>query len=447
MKAILLCLVSYVAGLAPLRAQIEPKAGQWKTWVIASGDAYRLPPPPDAKTTQADYKTLLDLQRKRDPAAIQQIAYWNAGAPGYRWQTIIEQLYGGVPPAWFRAKALVNVAIYEATIAAWNAKYTYRRARPSVQHTDLVPSFPNPDSPSYPCEHSVTAGAAAAVLAYLFPAKADSIQRLAEQAAQSRVLAGVAYPSDVKAGLELGQRVAQAVIVRAKADGADAAWNGERPAGPNTWADKRPPYSPMLGHCQPWVLTTGNQFRPGPPPDPAEEMKELKNFRRNPRSTYRALYWVSANYWGEAVNLELFEHNLHLNPPRAARVYALVSIAAQDASIACFDTKYTYWAIRPNQYDTTFVPLLGFTPPHPSYPSGHATISCAQATVLGYLFPADAPLLMQKAQEAAESRFEGGLHFRTDNVVGLEMGNKVGGEVIKRARQDGADNSPELVRK
>lgn len=444
------CLYSVVICLITqthLQAQTEPKAGIWKTWVIPSGEAYRLLPPPDAITTQAELKTLVSLQGKRDSAAISQIKFWNAGAPGYRWQGVIEQLYAYFPPAWGRGKALLNVAIYDATIAAWHTKYLYKRPRPSVQNTALTPYLPNPDSPSYPCEHSVTDGAAAAILAYLFPAKADSIRKVAEEAVQSRLLAGVAYPSDVKAGFELGQRVAQAVIELAKTDGADAVWDGKRPTGANLWTDKRPPFTPMLGHCKPWALTACNQFRPGPPPDPAEGMKELKNAKKNPNGMYKALFWASGNYWSDETNHKLFENNLHLNAPRAARVYALVSIAAQDAAISCFDAKYTYWAIRPNQYDTTYAPFLPVTPAHPSYPSGHATLSRAQATVLSYLFPENAQLFVSKAREAAESRFEGGIHFRVDNEVGLEMGRKVGEEIIKRARQDGADSRPELVRK
>lgn len=447
---LVIAIVLFLSG--QLHAQIEPKAGTWKPWVILSGASYRLPPPPDAKATQAELKTLLSLQGERDPAAIRQINYWNAGAPGYHWQATIEQLYGGFPPAWVRAKALVNVAVYDATIAAWDAKYTYRRARPSAQQTGLTPYLPSPDSPSYPCEQSVAAGAAATVLAYLFPAKADSIRQLADEVGRSRMLAGVAYPSDVKAGFELGERVAKAVIERAKTDGADAVWNGEHPTGPNSWNDKRPPIDPMTGQCKPWVLTAGNQFRPGPPPDPAEGMKELTAFKKNPRATYRAFYWAMNDYWNDALNQKLFETNQHLNAPRAARAYALVSVAAFDAYVACWDAKYTYWSIRPDQYDPAYKPVLGFTPPHPSYPSGHATISNARATLLAYLFPDDAPYFLAKAKEAAESRFEGGVHFRIDNVVGLDMGQKVGQEIVKRAQQDrsaiaGADSRPEIGRK
>jgi membrane-associated phospholipid phosphatase len=447
MKTTLLIIALSILAAGQSRAQLEPRAGSWKTWVIPSGEAFRLPPPPSAAASQAEEKTLHNVQRQRDSVAIQLIEFWNAGAPGYRWQAAIEQLYGGFPPAWIRGKALMNAAIYDATVAAWNTKFTYRRPRPSLHDKTLTPYLANPNSPSYPCEHAVAAGAAATVLAYLFPAKADSIRQVAADACRSRVLAGVVYPSDSQAGFELGQRIGNAVVELAKTDGADAVWDGKRPTGTGLWNDKRPPIQPMAGACKPWVLKTGNQFRPGPPPEPAGDMKELKQFKKTPAALGRAFYWAINDFWGDALDQKLFEHNLHLDQPQAARAYALVSIAAQDAYTACWDAKYAYWSIRPNQYDSTFVPPLVFTPPHPSYPSGHATISTARATVLGYLFPESAAFFMDKAREAAESRFEGGVHFRVDNVVGMDMGRKVGGEVVKWAHQDGAETRPVLVHK
>lgn len=111
--------------------------------------------------------------------------------------------------------------------------------------------------------------------------------------------------------------------------------------------------------------------------------------------------------------------------------------------MAAQDVKY-YPA---SQCDSTYVPPLLFTPPHPSYPSGYAAISTARATVLGYLFPEAATFFMNKAKEAAESRFEGGVHFRVDNVVGMDMGHKVGKEIVKWAHRDGAETRPVLVQK
>lgn len=106
-----------------------------------------------------------------------------------------------------RAFALVSAAIYDATIAAWDSKYFYNRSRPSQVDQSLTTVIPNPQSPSYPSEHAVVAGAASEVLAYLFPAQAQFYRAKADEAAQSRLVAGVQYRSDITAGLELGARL------------------------------------------------------------------------------------------------------------------------------------------------------------------------------------------------------------------------------------------------
>jgi hypothetical protein len=46
---------------------------------------------------------------------------------------------------------------------------------------------------------------------------------------------------------------------------------------------------------------------------------------------------------------------------------------------------------------------------------------------------------MKRAKDGAESRFQGGIHFRTDNEVGLEMGRKVGEAIVAKARSQGID--------
>jgi hypothetical protein len=58
-----------------------------------------------------------------------------------------------------------------------------------------------------------------------------------------------------------------------------------------------------------------------------------------------------------------------------------------------------------------------------------------------YFFPPDKPLFHRIAKEGAESRFQAGIHFRTDNEVGLELGRKVARAVIERVKTDGADES------
>lgn len=196
---------------------------------------------------------------------------------------------------------------------------------------------------------------------------------------------------------------------------------------------------PLAGQCKTVVLTSASQFRPGPPPDFAKDMEELKNFKQTFSSKANAFYYASQFSGDELLHQKIFEHNLHLNPPRAARMYAAKAVGIYDGFVACWDAKYAYWGIRPDQYDTTYKPLLP-TPPFPGYPSGHAAISAMAAELYTYFFSADKAVFDKMCKDGAESRFHGGIHFRTDNEVGVELGRKVGQAIIQRLKADGADD-------
>src|SRR5262245_11667994 len=146
--------------------QVEPAAGQWKTWVISSGKDYRVPPPPSPSETQAELRALADLISHNDQASAAQIAYWDAGAPAYRWIDLISnRLLAGTPTTAFahRVYTYVSMAMYDATIAAWESKYYYNRPRPSDMDHKLPTAVDVPDRPSYPSEHAAAAQAAASV--------------------------------------------------------------------------------------------------------------------------------------------------------------------------------------------------------------------------------------------------------------------------------------------
>jgi membrane-associated phospholipid phosphatase len=107
-----------------------------------------------------------------------------------------------------------------------------------------------------------------------------------------------------------------------------------------------------------------------------------------------------------------------------------------DAFIACWHTKYKWWTVRPitvirERHDPGFLSHL-ITPPFPSYVSGHATASAAAEVVLAHFFPERADWLRAQAEEAAESRLLGGIHYRSDNEAGLELGREVGRRAVQR---------------
>ena len=423
-------------------APVEPGAGAWKTWVLTSGTQIQAAAPPGAKATKEEVVELLSLQARRDKSTLETIRYWDSGSPSYRWNEIAFKVAteSSSSVVTERMLALLNVAIYDATVAAWHGKYKYNRRRPAEVEAKLTPAVPAPESPSYPSEHAVAAGAASAVLSHLFPDRANFLAEKAEACVNSRLLAGVQYRSDVVAGLQLGRQVAALVIERAKADGSDAKWAGSVPTTPGLWNGANP-YDPQMAKWKTWVLSSADQLRPKPPAFDAAAMNEVKEAAKNPRARREAFDWAITSlprYWNDLASLKIFENKLDRNPPQAARVYAVLSTAYYDSLIACWDAKYAYWGIRPFQYDPEFKPLIT-TPNFPGYPSGHAMLSGTAAAVLSYLFPADAEFFNKQAEASAESRLFGGVHFRLDNDEGLRLGRAVAAVAIERARQDGSE--------
>jgi len=430
------------------RPSVEPNAGYWKTWVLAFGGEVGPPPPPGVGESVAEIRLLKEMVPQRDAAALATIQYWDAGPPSNRWIEIALAQLRQKPfsnPKNTRAMSMLNVAIYDATVAAWRSKYAFDRRRPSELDPHLVTVVNVPASPSYPAEHAVVAGAAAEILSYLYPGDAQTFQNKAQEDANSRVLAGVQYPSDVTAGLDLGKQVAHRIIDRASVDGSNAVWAGTIPTGPGLWNGTNP-IEPLAGTWKPWVLTSGDQLRPGPPPayDSAQEatdLAEIKSYPRTFASNSRAFYWQTfdgiLSDWYVIAARRIFEHHLDDNQPRAARIYALLSVAHYDAIIAVWDAKYTYWAIRPFQLDSSVTTLFP-TPNHPSYPAAHGAASGSISEALAYAFPQEADASRALGTEAGTSRIWAGIHFRTDVTVGLALGRSVAQQVIAQVQNDGS---------
>jgi hypothetical protein len=133
--------------------------------------------------------------------------------------------------------------------------------------------------------------------------------------------------------------------------------------------------------------------------------------------------------------------------------YTGVSIAVNDAFIACWKTKFTYDLLRPETYinnyiDNVWKPYLQ-TPPFPEYTSGHSIISSASAMILTKMFGDNTPFVdnterawgwpdrnydnvKQAANEAALSRIYGGIHFREGMEEGIIEGEKIGELVFSK---------------
>jgi membrane-associated phospholipid phosphatase len=426
---IFLCSFSAIAQTITSREIVNYEAANWKLWMLDSSQQIMVNTPPNAAQSKTELQLLQSQINKLNDSKLTAIRYWNAGAPAYRWNEIAPKLVEQQPQSLLRMPAAwMNIAIYDATILAWKEKIKYKRQRPAISNAVVKA----PLTYSYPCEHTVTAAAAATVLAYFFPEKADSILQMAHTAAQSRNDAGVQFPSDVDAGWKLGEQVAKQIFEKAKNDGSSKTWDGNMNKDITKWTGNYP-FGITASTFSPIALKTPNQFRPIPPPNFENDMKELKDFKQTFQSNSNAYYWANfggPDYWSGIAAQKMFEYRMSDDAPAVARIYTTLYIAYHDAVISIFDAKYAYWGIRPFQYDTTYKPLIS-TPPFPGYPSGHAIGASTSSTVLGYFFPADAKQFQQLAKDCAQSRFDAGIHFRTDNEVGLQMGKEIGKFVVE----------------
>jgi hypothetical protein len=287
------------------------------------------------------------------------------------------------------------------------------------------------------------AGAASTVLVYLYPDEAARIDALADELADI----------DSRA-FRLGRLIGQLLVVRAQSDGSGAVWTEQPPEGPGFWVPTPPgfvypPLEPLAGTWRTWNLRDGSQYRPDPPPAYGSarfiaEMNEVYAVSQTLTDEQRRIadYWADGpgtvtppGHWNQ-IALGLVEE-ADWSTLSSSRLFAVLNTAQADAFIASWDAKYAYWSLRPVTAIRRLIVGAGswlsyiVTPPFPSYVSGHSTTSGAASTVLGAFFPNRAPTLEAMAQEAAISRLYGGIHFRSDNEIGLQLGRRVGSAAVR----------------
>jgi hypothetical protein len=66
-------------------------------------------------------------------------------------------------------------------------------------------------------------------------------------------------------------------------------------------------------------------------------------------------------------------------------------------------------------------------------------VGAVNAEICSYFFPEARSYFVKRAKDGAESRFQGGIHFRSDNEAGLELGRKVGIAIVQKAKSQGID--------
>ena len=366
-----------------------------------------------------------------------------------------------------RSYALLHAAIYDAVVSIT------RNGTPVLVSLE-APRGARPDA--------AAASAGHAVLAALYPANKPALdQQLADQ------LALIPNGRAKDAGVEVGDQVASMLIAARAGDRsgvtpapfiAGSRPGDYRPTPPNF----APPVFTEWGGVIPFVLQSGAQFRPAPPPaltssayaGALNEVKSLGQDRSTARTSDETMignFWAPAiwNTWNAIAEEAALVH--HANLERTAAMFAALDLSFADSTIAFYDAKYHYQLWRPVTAirladvdgnsatigDPSWTPLA-VTAPDPSYPGAHSTISAAGAVVLSSFFgnrdeirvssPA-APGVVRTFQtysdvatEAGLSRIFAGQHTRIDHEVGLQLGSDVAHFVL---RESGLGPHPNAV--
>ena len=387
--------------------------------------------PVNEKRLRDKMSEIVVAQQKMEKENPWAIRYWNGAYPSYRWHQLLMQASrnhkghknGG-------RVAIMHLAIYDAMVEVWKHKKAHFQKAAYRYDSKIKKLGLASDYSTFICEWSAAAGAAHRIIGYYFPAQKEWLDSQLAAFKSARLASGLQFPSDIEKGLEIGQKIADKYIEYAKNDRTDRRWKGSVPKADSLWSGKPSPWDPMKRQWKPLTLARANQFRPNPPPTNwSADMEELRQFNAKHQSSDIAWKWKSEPVWDRLIERKILEYNL--SPLEATFANAVFHTARFDAIIAAWDGKYHYWGIRPFQYDPSFKPILIATPNFPGYPAGHTTVAGSIARVLSFLFPRDESFFKELAKECSESRFEGGVHFRTDNEVGLKVGDQVGQQVIK----------------
>lgn len=366
------------------------------------------------------------------------------------------------PPKASRALAIVHTAVFDAINSASSAPYEPYLVQPV--------EFISPIS-----LEAAAAAAAHATLVDLFPARKATFD-----AALATSLAAIPNGPEKSSGINWGESVAAQILAARKDDGSGTAVDYGAPTGANWWTATPPAFAPALlpnwPNVTPWSMTSGSQFRQGPPPTPlspeytaafqeVERLGDADSTVRTADQTQIALFWADGGgtatppgHWH--VIAQGISQERHLGLLENARLFALLAIAGADAAIVSWDHKFTYSNWRPvtgiqhadtdgnpaTTADPSWTPLI-VTPPFPSYTSGHSTFSSASARLLALFFGTDQisfsttsdglpgvtrsfTRLSDAAKEAGQSRIYGGIHWQFDNEAGLASGTALGEHVF-----------------
>jgi hypothetical protein len=375
------------------------------------------------------------------PARSDVIMDWNAKADAIG----IEKQVSNAPNA--RGQAMLHVAMFEA-VNAIDKRYAPYKLNLVADRTAS--------------KEAAAASAAHDVLLALYPDQKSDLD-----ATLAASLAGIAENDAKSKGIELGRKAAAGMIALRANDGSNAQESYRPYTTPGVYVPTATPLESTSLRITPWAMSTGAQFRPGPPPalnseawtrdlNEIREIGSSTSAKRTAEQTTMARFWffTGPRTYNPIVRQVAVARKMDIVD--CARLYALSSIAGIDAFIAVFDGKYTYNLWRPvtairnadltsnpaTPRDASWVPL-GVTPMHPEYPCAHCIVAAAVSTVLqnvagseigeiALASPTAAGItrkwtrLQDYSDEVSNARVYAGFHYRFSTEVGKDMGRKIG---------------------
>jgi hypothetical protein len=354
------------------------------------------------------------------------------------------------PPRETRALAIMSVAVFDA-VNGITRMYEPHTARITAGRDASV--------------HAAITAAAHHVLTSLYPAASALLD-----AARDSALGTVSQPRAKEQGIAAGRAAAAAALASRNGDGADVRVSHQSAISPGVWVPTPPAFvgalEPAWGKVKPWMLNSGDQFRPTPPPaidsdvyarDYAEIIRVggSTSAERTAAQTQVARFWIATAgpLWNQLVRQLTVAR--HFDVTSAAHAYLVLNCAGADAFVAAWDAKYAYNQWRPVTAirhaagaDSNWLPLL-ITPPFPDYPAGHTAFGGAAEYVLTAIFgdePGELRITSPTAsashtyrtfaavsEEVVNARVWGGVHWRTSSTAGRDMGRRVGEHAISRA--------------
>jgi len=371
------------------------------------------------------------------------------------------------PPVAVLSFAMVQGAVYDA-VNAIDGRYRPYLATPAARRTDS--------------EDAAAATAAFRVLAGIFHDQPDQLSML-----QSRYDASLSAMPDGRRktrGIADGEQAAATMLAARQDDGRDRLNAFTPPFGttPGTWRPTWPAYAkdpaPGVANVRPFLVPSVDMLRTaGPNPltsrayardfNEIKSIGALKSKTRTADETDAAIFWQEHAYslYNRAFRTLATDNDLSLAD--SARMFAMTNLAGADAAIGCWTEKYrwNFWrpitAIREADTDgnpaTTadpdWLPLFDpstpvadgapplVTPPHPDNPSGHLCATSAIVRTLQHFFGSDrVPLTIHSNESGTTRHFDrlsdilhevmnarvwAGIHFRTADVEGAQLGRTV----------------------